>query len=157
MELFASFNQKQTALFPHTRVVTILAKVTDDHLFQLSIPEILEIVVDKNWGRAAAPMPEVAAPDHFSNTIQYVQNIRYRAHDAEDGLEFDYSHRQANYRRIEISDQQYKTNSMLIQFADGTGWFTSRQMEIITAQHLVVPQLDELRRQARKLAGPRSE
>jgi len=157
MQLLASFNATQIARFPHVHIVPIVANVTENHLFQIRIPEILEMIVDRNWGQPAPPLPEVATPDHFSNLIQYAQNLRYRFHDEEDGLDFDYSHRQANYRKVDLSDEQYRSKSMLIQFEDGTGWFNDRQMEIIRAQHLQIPQLDAIRREARSYAMRRSE
>jgi hypothetical protein len=46
---------------------------------------------------------------------------------------------------------------MLIQYEDGTGWFNDRQMEIIKAQHLQIPQLDEIRRLVSAYAKRRSE
>lgn len=157
MKLLASFSRKQTAEFPHVRVVHLNAQVTGGHLFNVSIPGILEMVVDRNWGQASPPMPMVAAPDHFSNLLQYVQNIRYRIHDDAAGLNFDYSHRQANYREVDLTIQQYRAQSMMIQFGDGKGWFTPRQMEIIKAQRLKIPDLAVIRKEALRLrkAGSR--
>jgi len=101
-------------------------------------------------------MPFVAAQDGFANALQYVQNIRYRMHDREAGLEFDYSRRQANYRVVDLSAEQYRSKSMLIQFADGKGWFSAKQLELISAQHLVLPQLDDIRKEALRLRAAAS-
>jgi hypothetical protein len=151
MEIVASFSLQAVTIFPHVRVAAIRTQVTGDHLFNLAIPGILEIIVDRNWGQSSPPMPMVAAPDHFSNLLQYIQNIQYRMHDPEAGLDFDYSHRQANYRIVNIGVDQYRSKSMLIQFGDGKGWFNARQMELIKAQHLAIPQLDVIRKEALRL------
>jgi hypothetical protein len=140
---------------PYVRVVPLNAQVIDEHLFKVSIPGILEIEVDRNWGLSAPPFPMVAAPDHFANQLQYVQNIRYSVHDPEAGLDFDYSRRQANYRVVDLSDEQYRTKSMLIQYADYSGWYSSGQMALIKAQHLQIPDPDALREQALRLKGAR--
>lgn len=155
MKLIASFSPEMAASFPHVRVVHFNSQVTDDRLFHVSIPGILEMIVDRNWGLAEPPMPIVAAPDHFSNTIQYAQNLRYRIHDPEAELDFDYSHRQANYRAVDLAVGQYRSKSMLIQFANGQGWFTPQQMELIRAQQLAVPQIDAIRREALRLREAR--
>jgi hypothetical protein len=140
---------------PHAKVVSLNARVTDEHLFKVSIPGILEIVADRNWGLSAAPMPMVAAPDHFANQLQYIQNIRYSVHDPEAGLDFDYSRRQANYRVVDLTDEQYRTKSMLIQYADYSGWYSPGQMVLIKAQHLQIPDPVALREQAIRLKGAR--
>jgi hypothetical protein len=140
---------------PHVRVVSLNAQVTDEHLFKVSIPGILEIVVDRNWGLSSPPFPMVAAPDHFANQLQYVQNIRYSVHDPEAGLDFDYSRRQANYRVVDLTDEQYQTKSMLIQYADYSGWYSPGQMVLIKAQHLQIPDPVALREQAIRLKSAR--
>jgi Protein of unknown function (DUF1326) len=157
MKIIASFSPDGVAKFPYVRVAGFDSKIIADHLFNISIPGLVELIVDRDWGQSSPPMPMVAAPDHFSNLIQYVQNIRYRLHDPEAGLDFDYSHRQANYRIVDLSIDQYRSKSMLIQFGDGKGWFSARQMEIIKAQHLPVPQLEVIRKEALRLREARTQ
>jgi hypothetical protein len=140
---------------PHMQVVSLNARVIDEHLFKVSIPGIVEMVVDRNWGLSTPPMPMVAAADHFANLLQYVQNIRYSIHDPEAGLDFDYSRRQANYRVVDLTDEQYRTKSMLIQYADGKGWFSPGQMALIKAQNLQVPEPVSLREKAIGLRAAR--
>lgn len=156
-KLIASFSADGTADFPHIRVAPFDSKVTADRFFDVSIPGILAIIVDRDWGQSSPPMPMVAAPDHFSNAIQYAQNIRYRVSDPEAGLAFDYSHRQANYRIVEVTSDQYRSHSMLIQFEDGKGWFNSRQLQLIQAQHLSLPQLTAIGKQALRLTESRAQ
>jgi len=145
IKLMASFFPDWTANFPYVRSVSIISRVTDGHLFDISIPEILEMRLDRNWGRTRPPLPEVAAPDHYSNTIQYVENICYRMRDRRAGLDFDYSHRQANYRKVNVGAQQYRDKLMLIQFKDGAGWFSQAQLKLIDEQHLPLPDLNAIR------------
>lgn len=155
MKLIASFSPAMAASFPHVQVVHLDSHVTGDHLFKVSIPGILEMIVDRDWGQASPPMPVVAAPDHFSNAIQYAQNIRYRIHDPQAGLDFDYSHRQANYRTVDLTVTQYRSKSMLIQFVNGKGWFTTKQMELIQTQHLTIPQPGTIQKEALRLREAR--
>ncbi len=151
MKIVASFSPEHEAEFMNVRPVSINAKIVGDHLFTVAIPGVFDMLVDRNWGMASAPMPEVAASDSFANTIQYAQNIRYRMHDAAAGLDFDYSRRQANYRSIDLTDQQYRAKSMLVQFVDGVGWFNAEQLAVIQAQKLTLPDLDGIRLQAMRL------
>jgi hypothetical protein len=77
-------------------------------------------------------------------------------HDDKAGLNFDYSRRQANYRVIDLTHRQYLTKSMLVQFADGKGWFSAQQMALIKAQNLQVPELNSIRDKAVRLRDTRS-
>jgi len=141
LKLMASLNPGQSAEFPQVRTVQINAQVTGDHLYQISIPGILQMVVDRNWGRSEPPMPMFAAVDYFSNTLQYAQNLRYVMHDDEAKLNFDYSRRQANYRDVDLDVQQYRSKQMLIQFRDGSGWFNADQQRLIHQLDLPLPDL----------------
>ncbi len=109
------------------------------------------MVVDRNWGQTAPPFPLDAATDYFSNTLQYAQNLRYQMHDEEAKLDFDYSHRQANYRRVELNAEQYRSKSMLIQYLDGRGGFNDDQLRLIRKQELPMPDLDAIRQKVRYL------
>jgi hypothetical protein len=154
MKLISSSASKSIS-FPHVKTVSLSVQVVDAHLFKVSIPGILEMEVDRNWGLSAPPMPMVAASDAFANMLQYVQNIRYSIHDPEAELDFDYSHRQANYRVVDVTDEQYRTKSMLIQYIDGSGWFSAGEMALIKAQNLNLPDLAALRELALRLRGGR--
>lgn len=157
LKLMASFAPTYEAGFPYVRVVPLDVQVIGDHLFKISIPGILQMVVDRNWGQPQPPMPEVAAPDYFSNVIQYAENLRYVIHDAQAGLNFDYSHRQANYRMVDLNVAQYRNHSMLIQFADGAGGFNPKQMKLIEAQGLKVANIAIIRQKARELREARAQ
>jgi hypothetical protein len=146
LKLMASFTPAQSAEFPSGRVVDIKAEVTGGHLYNVSIPGILQMIVDRNWGRSEPPMPMYAASDYFSNTLQYVKNLRYVMHDTEANLDFDYSRRQANYREVDLDVQQYRSKRMLIQFLDGRGWFNEYQMRLIRELGLTLPDLEANRK-----------
>jgi len=146
MKLLASFFPDGTASFPYVRTVTIHSRL-ERGLFDIQIPGILDMEVDPNWGRATPPLPEVAASDSFSNRLRYAENLRYRLHDPAAGLNFDYSHRQANYRSFDLDVQQYRDHQMLTQFLDDSGWFTPEQLRLIREQHLPLPDLPALRKQ----------
>jgi hypothetical protein len=151
MKLLASFFQDGTAQFPYVRSVPIHAETTDQHVIHVSIPNILDMAVDRNWGQPEPPFPFFAATDLFSNTLQYVHNLRYRMHDRNTHLEFDYSDRQANYRIVDLGWQQYVSKSMMIQFSDGKGWFNENQLRLVREQHLTLPELDAIAKQVLRL------
>lgn len=151
LQLLASFSATGTTEFPYVREAPIHAQVTDGHLFQVSIPEILDMVVDRNWGRAQPPLPAYAAQDRFANALQYAQNIRYRMHDDGANLHFDYSRRQANYRSIDLDAADYRARRMMVQYLDGSGWFNANMLRIIDEQHLLIPDLEAIRREVARL------
>ena len=150
-KLLASFSAAQTVSFQNVRTLPIETKITDDRIFNISIPGILEMVVDRNWGRSSPPLPAFAAQDRFANALQYVQNIRYRMHDEGAGLRFEYDRRQANYRSIDLDIADYRARRMLIQYLDGSGWFNPPMLKIINEQHLLIPDLEAIRRDVRRL------
>ena len=154
LKIMASFLPRQAADFPYVRVVDINAQVTDGHLYHIAIPGILQMIVDRNWGRAAPPAPMFAGVDYFSNTLQYAQNLRYVVRDVDAKLDFDYSQRQANFRDVDLDAQQYQSKLMLIQFQDGKGWFNEEQLRLIRELHLQLPDLAATRRLVARLRQP---
>jgi len=155
LQLLASFSATGTSEFPYVREVSIHAQVTDGHLFQVAIPDILDMKVDRNWGQAAPPMRAYAAQDRFANALEYVQNIRYRMHDDGAKLNFDYSRRQANYRSIDLDAADYRERRMIVQYLDGSGWFNAAMLQIIQEQHLVLPDLEAIGREVTRLRRAR--
>lgn len=151
MKIVSSFFGGRPAAFPYVRSVPIEVHVTDGHLYSIVIPHILDILADRNWGQPAPPLPWVAATDHFANALQYIENIRYRMHDPDAKVDFDYSHRQANYRVVDLSSEQYRSKSMLIQHGGGSGQFNEPQLAIIKAQHLRLPDLEALSAKVQRL------
>lgn len=155
LQLLASLSASGTANFPYVREVPIHVQVTDGHLFEVTIPEILDMAVDRNWGRAKPPFPPYAAQDRFANALQYVQNIRYRMHDDGAHLNFDYSRRQANYRSIDLDTADYRDRRMIVQYLDGSGWFNAAMLQIIKDQHLLLPDIAAARREVAQLRQTR--
>ena len=155
LQLLASFSTSATTEFPYVREVPIQVHVTGGHLFQVSIPEILDMAVDRNWGQAAPPLPPYAAQDRFANALQYVQNLRYRIRDEGAKLHFDYSRRQANYRSIDLDAADYRERRMIVQYLDGSGWFNAGMLRIINEQHLMLPDLEAIRREVTRLRQAR--
>jgi len=147
LQLLASFSATGAVEFSYVREVPIHAQVNGGRLFQVSIPEILEMIVDRNWGQAEPPFPAYAAQDRFANALQYIQNIRYRMHDEGAKMHFDYSRRQANYRSIDLDAADYRAKRMLVQYLDGSGWFNAPMLRIINEQHLLLPNLEGIRRE----------
>jgi hypothetical protein len=154
LKLMASFLPSKSAEFPLVRTVQINAQVTGDHYYQVSIPGILQMVVDRNFGRPEPPMPMFAAVDYFSNMLRYAQNLRYVMHDDNANLNFDYSRRQANYRNVDLDSEQYRTKQMLIQFQDGSGWFTPDQQRLIHQLNLPLPNQAATKRLFTELSDP---
>ncbi len=147
MKLIASFAKGQTVDFPYVLAAPIDTQVTGGHLYNISIPGILRMLIDKNWGLPNQPFSPVAAQDNFANELLYVQNLRYKVTDGAANLHFDYSRRQANYRVIDLGHSQYQNRAMLIQFTNGKGWFSPDQLRLIQEQHLPIPDLAVVRRQ----------
>ena len=145
-KLVASFFPDRAAAFSRVRSCHIGAHSATEGSLSVQIPGVLDMQIDRMWGRVHRSLPFVAASDYYANTIQYAQNVRYRMTDVGAGLVFDYSHRQANYRVLDLDVEQYRSKSMLVQFLDGSGWFTAPQLSLIADQNLMLPDLVKLRR-----------
>jgi hypothetical protein len=139
LKLIAGMFTGGAAEFSYIRVVAMDADEESKRLFRISIPGALRMEVDRNWGEQSPPFPFVAAVDHFSNALQYAQNLRYEMHDIDANINFNYSRRQANYRRIDLSSEDYANNRMLIQYMDGTGNFNDAQLQLIRELKLDPP------------------
>jgi hypothetical protein len=150
LNLLASISATGTIAFPYVREVPIHVQIAGG-VFQVAIPEILDMVVDRSWGQRQPPFPPYAAQDRFANALQYVQNIRYKMHDDGAKLHFDYSRRQANYRSIDLDAADYRERRMIIQYLDGSGWFNGPMLQIITEQHLLLPDFETVRREVARL------
>jgi hypothetical protein len=151
MKVFASFYPAGTASFPYVRVVPIDFQPGTGGRLRVTIPQIAEMEVDRNWGQASPPFPMTAGVDPLANSLQFIENIRYRMRDPEAGLDFDYSRRQANYRIVDLDASQYRSKSMLFQYEDGTGWFNDAQLQLIKRLGLQLPDLDGIRRHVARL------
>ncbi len=151
LKLIAGMFTGGAAEFSHVRVVAIDAYELNDRLFRISIPGTLQMEIDRNWGQQSPPFPWVAAVDHFANSLQYAQNLRYEMHDVDAHINFDYSRRQANYRRIDLTDRDYANKRMLIQYMDGNGKFNDAQLQLIRELKLEPPDDVKFAEMARNL------
>jgi hypothetical protein len=151
LKLIASMFSGQAAEFSYVRAIPIDAAELGNHIFRISIPGLLCMEVDRNWGQESPPFYWVAAVDHFSNALQYAQNIRYEIHDRAADIDFNYSHRQANYRDVDLTDQDYAKKRMLIQYLDGSGQFNEAQFKLIRELRLTPPDDRKLSELARTL------
>ena len=102
----------------------------------MNIPGVLEIKVQRQLDAHGEPLMPTAALDYFSNTLEYARNLTYKAWGTDGRLRWDYSGRQANYRGIDLDSRDYQERKMLIQFADGSGFFNDKQLELIKSLKL---------------------
>ena len=102
--------------------------------------------VQRELNTRGQPLFPTAALDQFSNLIEYARNLTYKVWDQNGNLKWDYSGRQANFRIIDLDSRAYVNQTMLIQFADGSGGFNAKQVELIRSQGL--PMLQNLPRTA---------
>ena len=151
LKLIASMFFGGVAEFSNVRLTRFDVSEIGGRIFRISIPRIVSMEVDRNWGQQNPPFPWVAAVDHFSNALQYAENIQYKIHDPAAKIDFDYSHRQANFREVNLTNEDYATKRMLIQYMDGTGRFNEAQTKLIQELGLSPPDSIALSQLARNL------
>jgi len=135
--IMQSFNPLQPSIISGVERVPIsFISAGPNGVYEVKIPKILEMRIRRRLDRDGRPLFATAALDQFSNTIDYAQNLTYRLWNRDGVLKWDYSGRQANYRSIDLHSEAYIRQAMLIQFADGTGAFNNKQLELIKSQKL---------------------
>jgi tetratricopeptide (TPR) repeat protein len=107
--------------------------------YEVRIPKVLEMRIRRELDRRGKPLFPAAALDQFSNTIEYARNLIYKLWDKNGTMKWDFSGRQANFRKIDLDSRAYIDQTMLIQFADGSGTFNRNQLELIKSQNLPLP------------------
>jgi len=118
---------------------TRLVKVTFERsreVYGVDVPGVIQMKIERQLNSNGEPLLRTAALDYFSNTLEYARNMVYKVTDAQAGLKWDYSGRQANYRTIDLDSRDYQDAAMLIQFEDGSGYFTEKQLELIRSLKL---------------------
>lgn len=139
-DIFQRFNPLRPLLFTNVkRLKTSFSESQDGKTYGVEIPGVLQFKIQRQLNSQGEPLLQTAALDYFSNTIEYAQNLIYRVQDPQAGLKWDFSGRQANFRRIDLDSQDYQNATMLIQFADGSGYFNEKQRELI--RNLKLPTL----------------
>ena len=103
-----------------------------NELYVATIPGVLQMKIRRTF------LFRTAAQDYFANSIEYARNLLYRMNDPQNGLKWEYSGRQANFRTYELDASDYTSGKMLIQFADGSGRFNEKQLAVIKALNLRV-------------------
>jgi Flp pilus assembly protein TadD len=103
-----------------------------NELYEATIPGVLQMKIRRTF------LFRTAAQDYFANSIEYARNLLYRMNDTQNGLKWEYSGRQANFRTYELDASDYTSGKMLIQFADGSGRFNEKQLAVIKALNLRV-------------------
>ena len=135
--IMQSFNPLQPSIISGVERVPIsFISAGPNGVYEVKIPKILEMRIRRRLDRDGRPLFATAALDQFSNTIDYAQNLTYRLWNRDGVLKWDYSGRQANYRSIDLHSEAYIRQAMLIQFADGTGAFNNKQLELVKSQKL---------------------
>lgn len=136
--IFQSFDLLHPFMFLKVKRTAILFnKSANGDTYEIKVPGVLQIVVRRQTN--GRPLSRTAALDYFSNTIEYAQNVTYKAWDEDGSLRWDFSGQQANLRTIGVDSRDYRDGTMLIQFADGSGFFTKKQLELI--KNLKLPTL----------------
>jgi Flp pilus assembly protein TadD len=135
--IMQSFNPLQPSMLVNVERVPILFRASGrDNVYELKIPKLLEMRIRRRLTPAGEPLFAAAALDQFSNRIEYARNLTYKLWDGNGALKWDYSGHQANYRVIDLTSRAYTDQTMLIQFADGSGTFTKKQTDLIQSQKL---------------------
>ncbi len=104
--------------------------------YEVEIPGRVHLKIRRQLDENGRPLMQTAALDHFSNTIEYVQNVTDTVWDKAGGLQWDFSHRQANLRFIDLDGRDYQNGMMLVQFYDYSGFFNQKQLELIKTLNL---------------------
>src|SRR5262249_5878303 len=99
-------------------------------------PGVLKMKIQRQLDERGEALYPTAAIDHFSNTIEYAQNLVYKSWNQEGKVKWDYSGHQANFRHIDLDSTDYLQRTMLIQFTDHSGSFNKYQLQLIKQQRL---------------------
>jgi tetratricopeptide (TPR) repeat protein len=137
--IFQSFQPLRPFVFLDVKRVPLAFIRPDANTYEVNVPGLFAVKIRRELDNKGAPLLQTAATDHFSNRIEYARNLVYKVWGPEGGLRWDYSGRQANYRTIELDARDYRERTMLSQFADGSGSFNKKQLELI--KDLALPTL----------------
>ncbi|MGH9325924.1 MAG: DUF1326 domain-containing protein [Terriglobia bacterium] len=129
--LMQSFTPLQPAFLNVQRSRILYHISADKRTYGVRIPGILHMRIRREVNGEGQPFYRTAALDDFSNVIEYSQNLIYKIWGPEGRLKLDDSDRQANFRFINLDYADYQEGKMLKQFADGSGYFNRKEMELI--------------------------
>jgi hypothetical protein len=133
--------QAFSPLQPFVFLIVERAPISFTHLpesptYEVEIPGRVYLKVQRQLDTQGRPQLRSAAIDYFSNVIEYAENLADEVSDEGRGLQWDFSHRQANLRFIDLSARDYQSGMMLDQFADRSGFFNRKQLELIRTLNL---------------------
>jgi len=135
--IFQSFNPLHPWMFLNaTRTELSFVSSPKTKAYEVNIPQLLQIKIQRQFDTKGKPLMATAALDYFSNTLEYARNEVYKAWNPDGSVRWDYSGRQANYRTIDVGFRDYQERRMLIQFADGSGYFNTNQLELVKSLRL---------------------
>jgi hypothetical protein len=135
--IFQSFNVLEPFAFLHViRTPIAFAYSPHDQVYDVRIPGRLHMMVRRQLDKQGNPLMATAAVDYYSNTIEYAKNLTYIMRDDLGGVKWDYSGRQANVRTIDMTHANYRDGMMLVQYADGAGFFNEKQRSLIQSLNL---------------------
>jgi Txe/YoeB family toxin of Txe-Axe toxin-antitoxin module len=134
--IYQSFKPLQPFVLLSVKRVPLALVSPDEKTYEVNVPGLLKIEIRRQLDAKGNPQMETAALDYFSNRLEYAHNLVYKVWNPEGDLRWDYSGRQANFRTIDLDSRDYREQRMLIQYADGSGYFTKKQLELIKSQKL---------------------
>jgi tetratricopeptide (TPR) repeat protein len=130
--IYQAFNPLQPVIFPTiVRLGLSFVTIENSSTYEVKVPGRLHLRIERQADSQGRPRMQTAGVDPFANTLEYSQNLIYKAWDEAGTLEWDFSRRQANFRLIDLDAQDYASGNMLFEFQDGIGVFNEKQMELI--------------------------
>lgn len=146
--IFQSSNPLRPLLFLNVKRSSVsVVRSEEDKTYEVKVPGVLELKIQRRLDGKGQPLLSTAALDFFSNTLEYAENLIYKVWNEDGNLRWDFSGRQANYRAIDLDSRDYREGTMLIRYADGSGYFTRKQLELI--KNLKLPTLPSYPRPAK--------
>jgi tetratricopeptide (TPR) repeat protein len=135
--IYQAFSPLEPFMFPNVERVRIsFIQTPRNSTYEVEIPGRVQLKIHRQLDARGRPLMQTAAVDYLSNTVEYAQNLIDKVWDAGGGLQWDYGHRQANLRFIDLDARDYQEGRMLVQFHDYSGFFTPKQLELIKGLNL---------------------
>jgi Tfp pilus assembly protein PilF len=134
--IYQTFQPLRPFVFLDLKRVPLALTQPDEKTYRVNVPGLLELKIRRNLDSRGEPLLKTAALDYFANRLEYSNNLIYKVWNPDGSLRWDYSGRQANFRRIDVDARNYRERTMLVQYADGSGSFNKKQLALIRDQKL---------------------
>jgi tetratricopeptide (TPR) repeat protein len=134
--VFQTFSPLRPVIFLNVKRVPLSLVSEKEVTYAVKIPGVLELTIRRQLDSMGQPLMRTAALDFFSNTIEYAQNLIYKVWNGDGSLRWDFSGRQANFRKVDLDSDDYRRLKMLITYQDGSGYFNKKQLELINSMGL---------------------